>query len=60
MKTDERDWRKLCAMVAEERDPERLSRLVEQLIQALDARREELDRNERQQKPASDSASYET
>jgi len=47
-------------MVAEERDPERLSRLVEQLIQALDARREELDRNERQQKPASDSASYET
>ena len=39
---DEGQWRKLCALVATEPDPERLSELVDQLLKELDARRETL------------------
>ena len=37
MTMEEREWRQLCAMVAEESDPQRLSELVDQIIVALDA-----------------------
>ena len=39
---DERQWRKLCELVATEPDPERLSELVDQLLNELDSRREAL------------------
>jgi hypothetical protein len=44
-KIEEADWRKLCRRVADEPDPERLSELVEQLIEEIDALREQLDQN---------------
>jgi hypothetical protein len=37
MTMEEKEWRQLCAMVAKERDPQRLSELVDQIIVALDA-----------------------
>jgi phosphoglycolate phosphatase-like HAD superfamily hydrolase len=36
----EQDWRRLAELVAAESDPQRLSELVEQLIAALDARKQ--------------------
>jgi hypothetical protein len=45
MITDEKDWRKLCALVAEENNPQRLSELIDQLIKALNVRRQELQGN---------------
>jgi predicted transcriptional regulator of viral defense system len=35
---DERDWRKLCELAANETDPRRLRALVEQLSKALESR----------------------
>ena len=40
---EKKDWQKICAQVAEETNPHRLSRLIEELINALDAHRQELD-----------------
>ena len=37
MTMEEKEWRQLCAMVAQESDPQRLSELVDQIIVALDA-----------------------
>ena len=51
MKTQETDWRELCARVAEEQDPEHLSEMVEQLIQALDAVKQELEQSRPQFRP---------
>jgi hypothetical protein len=39
-KDGDNSWRELCRKVAEEPDPERLSKLVEELIKVLDARRQ--------------------
>jgi hypothetical protein len=36
---EEEEWRKLCQPLADEQDPLRLSKLVDQLIEKLDARR---------------------
>jgi hypothetical protein len=36
------EWRELCALVAEESNPERLSELADELIRALDERKEAL------------------
>jgi hypothetical protein len=41
MKTEDDDWRRLCRSVADESDPQRLSALVDELIQVLDKRRQE-------------------
>jgi hypothetical protein len=41
MSTEEREWQKLCDQVAKETDPHRLSELVDQIIEALDARKNE-------------------
>lgn len=38
-KRRQEEWRKLCEMVAQERDPKRLSELIDQLIEKLDSRR---------------------
>jgi hypothetical protein len=46
MTNEEKNWRKLCASVAEEKDPERLSRLVEELIEALDQVKQDLEKSE--------------
>jgi len=42
MKLDERDWQMLTAQVASETDPKRLITLLDNLIRALDQRRETL------------------
>jgi hypothetical protein len=52
---EEEEWRKLCQPLAEERDPRRLSELVDQLIEKLDARKQLLPNSGQQQKPASGS-----
>jgi hypothetical protein len=39
---DEKEWRRLCDLIASEPDPQRLSQLVDQLLKALDARRREI------------------
>ncbi len=39
---DERDWRKLCELAANETDPRRLRALVEQLSKALESRTKNL------------------
>lgn len=44
---DEKQWRKLCELVATEPDPERLSELVDQLLKELDSRREALRESEK-------------
>ncbi|MGA7294224.1 MAG: hypothetical protein WBW53_21315 [Terriglobales bacterium] len=49
MTTEETNWRKLCALAAEEKDPKRLFELVEQLIQALDHVMPQLAKNEQNQ-----------
>jgi hypothetical protein len=36
------EWRELCALVVEESDPERLSELADELIRALDERKDAL------------------
>jgi hypothetical protein len=48
MKIDEKDWQKLCEMIERETDPSRLCRLIEQLIKALDARKQELQQGSNQ------------
>jgi hypothetical protein len=51
---DDREWRRLCQLAAKEYDPQRLSELVDQLIRALDARRNALPSSEpRGKSPAS-------
>ena len=40
---DERDWRKLCELAANETDPRRLRALVEQLSKALESRTKKLE-----------------
>jgi hypothetical protein len=43
--SDEREdaeWQRLCKLVADERNPQRLSELIDQLIKALDAHRNAL------------------
>jgi hypothetical protein len=52
MMTNEKDWRKLCALVAEESNPQRLSELIDQLIKALNVRRQELQGNGQRSKAA--------
>jgi hypothetical protein len=42
-KLEERDWRKLCELVAKETDPHKLQALLEQLTEALNARAKKFD-----------------
>jgi len=44
---DEKEWRRLCQLVAAEGDPQRLSELVDRLLKELDARREALRESEK-------------
>jgi len=41
MKIEEKDWQRLCEMIGQETDTRRLCSLIEQLIQALDDRKQE-------------------
>jgi hypothetical protein len=43
---DEKEWRRLCDLIASEPDPRRLSQLVDQLLNALEARRKEMREKE--------------
>jgi hypothetical protein len=42
-KLEERDWRKLCELVAKETDPHKLPALLEELTEALNARANKFD-----------------
>jgi hypothetical protein len=42
MKREIDEWKKLCELVANETDPQKLSKHLDRLIQALDARRHAL------------------
>lgn len=42
MKTKEHEWKRLCALVANETDPRELSRHLDELIVALDQRKQTL------------------
>ena len=55
-KAEEEEWRKLCQSVAAERDPLRLSELVDQLIEKLDTRKQLLPSSGQLPNPASGSA----
>jgi hypothetical protein len=44
---DDKEWRRLCELVATESDPGRLSRLIDQLLEELDARRRALGQSEK-------------
>jgi hypothetical protein len=44
---DDKEWRRLCELVAAESNPERLSRLIDQLLKELDARRKALQESEK-------------
>jgi hypothetical protein len=46
MTIDEKDWRKLCTMATVESDPSRLLAIIEQLIEVLDERRDQMRRSE--------------
>jgi hypothetical protein len=50
MTIEEKEWRRLCKLVAEETDPRRLSKLIDELIRALDVRRRDLHTSEVQPK----------
>lgn len=53
MTIDEKDWQQLCALAAVESDPRRLLEIIDQLIVALDERREEMHKREQQYEPDS-------
>jgi len=50
----EEEWRKLCELIAHEPDPQRLSKLVDQLIKELDSRTQILQQTTAQPKPSTD------
>jgi hypothetical protein len=52
MSVEEKEWRQLCRLVADEPDPQRLSKLVDQLIKVLDARKKELEKSGQEATPA--------
>lgn len=45
----EEEWSKLCELVANEPDPQRVSELVDQLIEQLDAHKQALRSNKERQ-----------
>jgi hypothetical protein len=48
MSMEEKEWRKLCELITNERDPQQLSQLVDQLIETLDSRKRDLHRKGQQ------------
>jgi hypothetical protein len=40
MAIDDEGWRRLCKLVADEPDPQRMSELIDELVKALDERRQ--------------------
>ena len=48
----EAEWQKLCELIAHESDPQRLSKLVDQLIHHLDSRQRALRKTTEPSKPA--------
>jgi hypothetical protein len=39
---EDQEWRELCALISREKDPQRLSQLVDNLIKAMDERKQRL------------------
>jgi hypothetical protein len=50
-KDRDQEWSKLCELVAREKDPRKLSELVDQLLKKLDRRRQELRASDRPANP---------
>jgi len=42
MSIDEKDWQALCESIAKERDPDKMSMLLDRLIKTMDLRRQAL------------------
>lgn len=55
MKNNDEEWNKICELVANESDPQKLSGHLKRLIRALDARQQSLERTEKLVTPASSS-----
>ena len=56
MNIDDKEWHDLCGLVANEHDPQKLSKYVDQLIRALDARKRRLHGGKGEGKPTSGAA----
>jgi hypothetical protein len=50
-KEKEEEWRELCDLIANEQDPQRLCDLVDQLIKAMDDRKQNLRRGREEVEP---------
>jgi hypothetical protein len=46
MKNESEEWRELCELVANETDPQKLTKYLDRLIRALDARKKALSARE--------------
>ena len=53
-KEPDEEWRSLCELVARETDPQRLSKLIDELIKKLDDRRKTLHKSEAKRKTPTD------
>lgn len=59
-KKKEEEWRELCDLIANEQDPKRLCDLVDQLIKAMDDRKQNLRRGGKKANPVSNSSECDT
>jgi len=54
--TNDQEWRDLCKLIAVEQDPQRLSQLVDNLIKAMDERRDRLEADAKKNSVSTSSA----
>jgi len=50
MSIDEKDWQALCDSISKERDPDKMSMLLDRLIKTMDLRRQALSTSVSQRK----------
>jgi len=60
IKKEEQEWRELCDLIADEQDPQRLCDLVDQLIKAMDDRKQRLRTSGKKANPVSSSSKCDT
>jgi len=60
IKKEEQEWRELCNLIADEQDPQRLCDLVDQLIKAMDDRKQRLRTSGKKANPVSSSSKCNT
>jgi hypothetical protein len=52
MSVGDQEWHALCEAIAKERDPERMSRLLDSLIKSIDGRRQSLQNGSQNTSPS--------